>query len=335
MSTALRTMGLLALLALAAAPCVARDASAVLPQGLFTASVLSAGTGGGEVPATAGGVEPAMAESEEAAQARLMALYEKMIQFNLDHAHTLKSGTIDSLMAQYAELPLGEKIAAWADYFWQRGDAVYLFGLADGGYVREGRLVDDFRTDCVLFFYRVTELGRSSSALEAVQFAFGTRFYGAILEDVVDAQGRVDYDSPVHLDYSIDMVRSGIWGQEITSQLGDVVADQAGSTRYAPQSISYLPKQNLDPARLMDGDIVYFISDESTAAGRALRDAGAMVGHIGVIKIERGEPQLIHAAARGLDGLYVGGKVEKLPLQTYLARVENFKGLLATRIENF
>ena len=305
--------------------------AAVSPAGAATNPTLAWVTAGLGAAQAQSGAD----ESEEAAQARLMALYEKMVGFNLDNPHTLPSRTIDSLMTALEPLPLGEKIAFWADYFWRRGDATYLFGLAEEGYVREGRLVDDFRTDCVLFFYRVTELGRSSSALEAVQFAFGTRFYGAILEDVVDAAGRVDYDNPVHLDYSIDLVRSGIWGQDVSAQLGELAADHAGSSRYAPDSVQYLPKERIDYARLRNGDIVWMVSDEATDYGRKLRESGAIVGHLGIVKVEQGEPQLIHAAAKGLSGVYAGGKIEKVGLRTYLSRVENFKGLIATRIENF
>ena len=290
---------------------------------------------GAQAGAAAGQTGAQPGESEEAAQARLMALYEKMVRFNLDNPRTVPSATIDSLMALRESLPLGERIAAWADYFWRRGDASYLFGLADGGYCKEGRLVDDFHTDCVLFFYRVTELGRSSSALEAVQFAFGTRFYGAILEDVVDGQGRVDYDNAVHLDYSEDLVRSGIWGQDVTAQLGEPAADQAGTTRYPSGTVQYLPKERVDYGALRDGDVIWFVCDEKTEAGRKLRESGTMIGHLGIIEVEQGEPQLIHAAAKGLSGLYAGGKIEKVPLKTYLARVETFKGLIATRIENF
>ena len=72
-------------------------------------------------------------------------------------------------MQAISSLALGDRIAAWANYFWGRGDARYHFGLEDGGYANAGRLVDDFATDCVLFFYRTTELGRSSNALEAVR----------------------------------------------------------------------------------------------------------------------------------------------------------------------
>ena len=281
-----------------------------------------------------GGSQPSEQE-EAAAQARLMTLYEKMVQFNLDNEHTVSSAVIDSLMNEWAGLSLGAKIAAWAEYFWKRGDAAYRFGEADGGYAKEGRLIDDCHTDCVLFFYRATELGRSSSALEAVQFAFGTRFYGAILEEVVDAQGRVDYRTPVYLHFSEDIVRSGIWGRDITAELGPVTLDHAGTARYPADSVSYVPKEQVRKDRLQDGDVIFFVADEKTDSGRRVRENGGMIGHIGIVKVEAGEPMIIHAAARPLEGYYAGGKVEKVPLEAYLARVENWKGIIATRIENF
>jgi hypothetical protein len=268
-------------------------------------------------------------------QERLMQRYEQMVQFNLDQPYALPSATIDSLMQRLASRPVGERIAAWADYFQQRGDAGYLFGLAAEGYVGQGRLVDDFQTDCVLFFYRTTELGRSSSAIEAVQFAFGTRFYGATLEEVVSDQGRVDYDSSVHLDYTIDIVRSGIWGRDITATLGEAVIDQVGTDRYPAGSVHYVPKESVRWAQWQDGDIVYFVTDEKSAAGARTREVGAIIGHLGIVKVEGGQVYLIHAASKGLEGLYEGGRIAKVPLKTYLERVETFKGILATRIENF
>ncbi|MBD3236408.1 MAG: DUF1460 domain-containing protein [Candidatus Eisenbacteria bacterium] len=268
-------------------------------------------------------------------QERLMRRYEQMVQFNLDQPYTLPSATIDSLMQRLSARPVGERIAGWADYFHQRGDARYRFGLAEGGYVSEGRLVDDFHTDCVLFFYRTTELGRSSSAVEAVQFAFGTRFYGATLEEVVSDEGRVDYDSPVHLDYTVDIIRSGIWGQQITATLGETVADEAGTDRYPPGTVHYVPKQKVRWAQLQDGDIVYFVSDEATDAGRRTREVGAIIGHLGIVEVEGGQVYVIHAASKGLAGFYESGRVVKVPLKTYLERVETFKGVMATRIEDF
>lgn len=264
-----------------------------------------------------------------------MQRYEKMVQYNLDNGHTLPSSLIDSLMAQLEPLPVGDRIAAWADYFWKRGDVTYLFGLDPVGYVSTGRLVDDFQTDCVLFFYRTTELGRSSNAIEAVQFAYGTRFHGALLADVVSPDGRVDYSNPVHLDYSEDIVRSGIWGREITDILGAPVADQAGTERYAPGTVSYVPKAAIDLTKFQNGDLVFFVSDETTPTGKKIRESGGLIGHIGVIQLAQGQVYVIHAASRSLPDLYSGNTVVRAPLATYLDRVENWKGVIATRIENF
>lgn len=277
----------------------------------------------------------ATSQTDDEQQARLMQLYDRMIQFNLKDPQALPEQEINAQMSKLDRLAVGEKIAAWAEYFHKRNITTYRFGLKPGGYANEGRLVDDFRPDCVLFFYRVTELGRSSTALEAVQFAFGTRFYGATLEDVVSQGGRVDYDSPAHLDFTVDIVRSGIWGKEITDTLGVAVSDDAGSTRYPPGDVKYLPKGNINLPLLQDGDIVYFVSDETTDHGKTVRESGALIGHLGIIKVERSDPYLIHAASSGLEGIYEGGKVEKVKLAIYLERVESFKGIVATRIESF
>lgn len=277
----------------------------------------------------------AAGDSEEERQARLMALYDKMIQFNLNSPHARPAAEIDAEMTRLAPLPVGERIAAWADWFFQLGDTTYVYGRDPQGYVTQGRLVDDCHTDCVLFFYRTTELGRSSSALEAVQFAFGTRFYGASLEEVVRPDGRVSYDTPVHLDYAMDILRSGYWGAEITATLGPTATDAAGTGRYPAGTVAYVPKAQLAPEKLQSGDIVYFITDETTPRGRSVRESGDLIGHLGIIRVENGEPLLIHAASQGLSGLYPGARVEKVPLLTYLQRVQNFKGLMATRIENF
>lgn len=287
------------------------------------------------------GMLPAAAQTGDAEatneeyQRTLMDRYEKMVAYNLDNDHTIPSALIDSMMSRFQSLRLGERIAAWADYFYQRGDVKYKFGLKADGYVSHGRLVDDYNTDCVLFFYRVTELGRSNNALEAVQFAFGTRFHGASLEKVVGCEGRVDYDDPVHLDYAIDQIRSGIWGADITKQIGRCEADQAGSSRYDGGLLTFLPKDKVDYRKFHCGDIVFFVSDETGESGKRLREFGAIIGHIGVIKTEGEQVILIHPASTAIEGLYDGGKLEKLPLKTYLERVENFKGIMVTRIENF
>jgi hypothetical protein len=272
---------------------------------------------------------------DEEHQRRIMARYERMIHYNLESAQAVPADDIDARMAEMSGLEMGDRIAGWAEYFYQRGDARYLYGRDPGGYVTEGRLVDDFATDCVLFFCRVTELGRSTSALEAVQFAFGTRFLAGSLEQIVNEEGRVDYDNPVHLDYTEDMIRSGIWGADITAEIGLARPDPAGTSRYEPGSISFVRSADVDFTKLRNGDVIFFVSDEKVPAGQAIRATGAIIGHVGIARIEGGEVYLIHPAAKPLPGVYTGGRIEKVLLRIYLARVDTFKGVIATRISNF
>lgn len=274
-------------------------------------------------------------EMDAERQRRLLERYERMVQLNLDQPWVLSSDEINGQMAAIASLPLGERIGAWAEYFHQRGDARYLFGLAEEGYVEEGRLADDFAFDCILFLYRTTELGRTTSAREAIDFAYGTRFAGASLEEAVRADGTVNYDDPAHLDYSIDMIRSGIWGQDITASLGGTERDLAGSSRYAAGSIKFVPTAKIDYAALQSGDLIFLVTDEQTERGKALREAGALIGHVGIIRVENGRPEFIHPASSGLAGLYEGGRIVKVPLETYLARVETFKGIMGLRVQDF
>ncbi len=274
-------------------------------------------------------------EMDTERQRRLLERYERMVQLNLDQPYVLPSDEINAQMAAFVALPLGERIGAWAAYFHERGDARYLFGLAEGGYVEEGRLADDFAFDCILFLYRTTELGRTTSAREAIDFAYGTRFAGASLEQAVRVDGTVNYDDPAHLDYSIDMIRSGIWGQDITARLGGTERDLAGSSRYAAGSITFVPTAKIDYGALESGDIIFLVTDERTEKGKSLREAGAMIGHVGIIQVEAGTPQLIHPASSGIDGLYEGGHVVKVPLEVYLQRVETFKGIMGLRVQDF
>ena len=133
---------------------------------------------------------------------------------------TLLSEEIDATMRRFSALPLGERVAAWAGWFVDLGKVGYLYGRDPGGYVTDGRICQDFETDCVLFTYRVTELARSTSAEEAAQFAFGTRFYGASIESVVHDDGTVDYDDPAHLEISEEMIESAREGdREATLQM--------------------------------------------------------------------------------------------------------------------
>ena len=104
---------------------------------------------------------------------------------------------------------------------------------------------------------------------------------------------------------------------------------------YGAGSVRYLPTKAIRWEKLRSGDIVYFVSDERTPAGKKTRDVGAIIGHLGIIKIEGGQVYLIHAASQGLTGLYEGGRIVKVPLKTYLERVETFKGIMLTRVQDF
>lgn len=266
---------------------------------------------------------------------KLLRYYNKMIARNLDFSTTISASVIDSVMASLVGLPVGERIGRWAEFLYATSGAKYVFGLDDEGYAKKGLLVDDRKTDCVLFFYRTSELGRSNSSVEAVQFAFGTRFYGAPIAEVVDAQGLLDYNHPAHLDYTVDMIRSGIWGQDVSDSVGPAVPDKVGTPRFAPDSVRYVPKAKINYDAIKTGDGIHCVLDESNEKGRKIRESGALVGHVGVAVRDGGTLYYIHPASSDLLGEYEGGGIVKVPLKTYLDRVEKFKGIIVTRVQLF
>jgi fermentation-respiration switch protein FrsA (DUF1100 family) len=235
--------------------------------------------------------------------------------------------------AAAAELPtVGERVGFWARRFLTDDAAVYCFGPAEGGYVAAGRLLWDQAHDCVSFMYRCTELARSGSAEEAVSWALRTRFAGAEPLSVMDQRGAVDYDSPEHLDFSLDMIRTGIWGRDVTGQLTGAVDDTTGSSRYPAKSFRYVPTAALDPAELQEGDIVWLVLNPDHKKGADLRQQyGLVIGHLGIVLKEGDQTLLAHAAQSDLEGLYEGGRLVQVPLKTYLERVEKFAGVVVTR----
>ena len=261
---------------------------------------------------------------------QLLQLFQRMVEHNLDNDHAAPTEEINGAMQRFQSLPLGQRIAAWASWFADRGVA-YQFGRDSGGYVDAGRIVDDQSTDCVLFMYRATELARSTTAEEAVQFAFGTRFYGASLESVVAPDGRVDYDDASHLDYSEDMIQSGVWGEDITTKLG-----AATETAQGPRgAVTFIPRTSVPLDRLENGDIVWFVGDETGARSGASSEGGTIVHHIGIVDRTEGSVDLIHAAVKPLPGAYAHAGVVRVPLATYLERIDRFRGVVVTRLAEF
>jgi len=206
----------------------------------------------------------------------------------------------------------------------------YLFGLADGGYAKEGRIIPaDGRQDCVSFMYRSTELARAHDRRASLSWALRTRFAGADPAAIVDAAGRCDYDHPAHLDYSLDMVRSGIWGRDVTDRLTGAAPDAEGTSRYAAGSFAWVPESKLQMAELQPGDIIWFVLDPADAGARALRDDhGLAIGHLGILGPDG---RLRHAASKPLPGVYDEAGVQVVDLVTYLERVPRYAGIMATR----
>jgi len=163
-------------------------------------------------------------------------------------------------------------------------------------------------------------------------WALRTRFAGAPLDSVVDDLGRVDYDRPEHLDFSLDMIRSGNWGTDITSRLTGARFDTVGSSRFPAGSFTVVPEKALVEDELAEGDIIWFVLDPNHPKGGALRrEYGLVIGHIGIVIEEEGRPWLVHAASSDLEGWYEGGTVVSVPLAEYLDRVERYSAILVTR----
>jgi hypothetical protein len=238
----------------------------------------------------------------------------------------------DSLLADEFDLATAEKMDLWARRFAAADSVSYLFGPKPGGYVAAGALVDDRRQDCVSLLYRVSELARARDAGDAVYWALRTRFAGGDPHSVVAADGRVNYEAAAHLDYSLDMIRTGLWGRDVTVAMSGAHPDTVGSSRYPAGSFSYVPKASLVPDELAAGDVVWFVLDPLQAKAAQLRQKyGLVIGHIGLVVVDGTERMLIHAAVSDLPGWYEGGTVVTVPLQEYLGRVDKFAGLMVTR----
>lgn len=241
----------------------------------------------------------------------------------------------DSILTAERGLPTAARVGRWARRFAAAEGVVYRFGPSAGGYVAEGALVMDRRQDCVSLLYRVSELARADDSADAVRWALRTRFAGADPGSVVAPDGRVDYDHPSHLDYSLDMIRSGLWGRDATGELSGAEPDTLGTSRYPGGSYVYVPTGALDPGELREGDVVWFVLDPTHEGAAKLRDEhGLVIGHIGIVIVEDGVPVLVHAARSGLEGEYEGGTVVTVPLLEYLPRIERFAGVMVTRFED-
>ena len=214
---------------------------------------------------------------------------------------------------------MGEKIAFWAEKF--IGVPYDIDPL--GEYVSKATIVADERVDCMYLTFRAVELALSQTPEEAIQIALEKRFHSkGVLKD-----GQVaNYED--RFEYGEDMIESGKWGREVTSEIGTMRKIKGSRGK---DFVDALPPIELlkGMKRLKSGDIVFFVKKPEK------RKVGEIIGHIGIIKVEKrpsdprtNEVYLIHAS--GLKGK--GGVVKKVSLKDYLSKMD-FIGVRITRFE--
>ncbi len=205
-----------------------------------------------------------------------------------------------------AGLPVGKRIAFWADTF--VGTPYDTDPL--GKYVRSESVVCDSEIDCMYLVFRAVELATSDTPQGAIERALELRFSTrGVIKD-----GRVtNYDE--RFAYAEDMITSGKWGDDVTAELGKTLTIP-GSRGH--ETVTVLPVSELARpeclAGLRDGDVVFFVKDP------ARRVVGEVIGHLGIIKVEDGGPMLMHASGtKQRADSPGGGEVRKVPLAGYIA----------------
>ncbi len=219
---------------------------------------------------------------------------------------------VAALQRELAGVPLGERIAFWAETFL---DTPYDPDPL-GEYVRNGVIVADERVDCMYLTFRSVELAFGKDPDDAISVALDKRFVtrGKI------ADGKVsNYEDRFR--YGEDMIDSPKWGTEITSSLGqpEVMPGVRGREVVAFLTVD---RALANLALLKSGDIVFFINppDKMPEAG--------IVGHIGIIEHGEDTVYLIHASGRK----NYSGKVRKVLFRDYLQTMP-FVGIRVSRFE--
>ena len=178
---------------------------------------------------------------------------------------------IQKFQTLWSDRPIGERIALWGEKFigvpYDRDPL--------GEYVSKAAIVADERMDCMYLTFRAVELALSQTPEEAVQIALDKRFHSkGILKE-----GRVmNYDD--RFGYGEDMVESGKWGKEVTSEIGRVMKIRGSRGKDFVEILS-LAEAMQGMNRLKSGDILFFVTKPEK------RKVGEIVGHIGILKVEK------------------------------------------------
>ena len=223
-----------------------------------------------------------------------------IFHLSLPVCFALTDEEIQKFQSSLMNKPVGEKIAFWAEKF---VGAPYDKDPM-GEYVTRTTILADERVDCMYLTFRAVELALSRTPEEAIQIALERRFHSkGILKDgkVVNYEDRFEYGE--------DMIFSGRWGREITSEAGKTMRIRGSRGR---DFVEILPSEHLLKGlkKLKSGDILFFVKKPED------RKVEEIIGHIGIVKVER-EVYLIHAS--GTKGN--GGEVKKVLLKEYLLKM--------------
>ncbi|MEO5359830.1 MAG: DUF1460 domain-containing protein [Nitrospirota bacterium] len=226
-------------------------------------------------------------------------------------AQDMSQDNISKTQETVAALPLGQRIAFWAEQF--------VGTLYDtdplGAYVRNNVIVYDSVVDCMYHTFRAVELSIGQTPEEAVSVALNLRFKD---RGVLGDSGKVqNYDN--RFEYAEDMILSGKWGRDITAEIGTTLKIKGAR---GIESTEIIPKDAVESAKLNSGDIVYFIKAVEK------RVVGEIVAHLGIIKREGSKVYLIHAS--GKKNAQNPGHVKKLLFEDYIAQM-SFIGIKVTR----
>ena len=206
----------------------------------------------------------------------------------------------------------GERIAFWAEQFI---DMPYDPDPL-GEYVRSNVVVADERVDCMYHTFRSVELALGKDPADSITVALDKRFHSRGLVE----EGKVS-NYTERFRYGEEMIESGKWGREITSELGEtaMIKGERRSERIAMIRKQDIPKML---SGLKNGDLVFFVKNPGK------RVSGEIIGHIGIIKIETDKTYLVSAFGRKNRG----GKVRKILLSEY-GREMPFVGIRVSRLE--
>jgi hypothetical protein len=223
---------------------------------------------------------------------------------------------IQSIQNSIKGIPLGQRIALWADMF--VGTPYDTDPM--GNYVTTQRIVTDGQVDCMYHTFRSVELALASSPTEARETALTLRFS---TRGVINSAKRVQNYNERYA-YAMDMLSSGKWGEDITEALAPM-ATIPGARGY--DTVQIILKDNILASlnEFESGDIVFFIKPPRR------RVVGEIVGHLGILKREGKEIYLIHAS--GSKGGFKGpggGEVKKVLFHQYIKNMK-FEGIKVTR----